>query len=89
MYALSEVFTQKMYCCLKVAFPGLMENLEKILVTEGLSGTEGLFAGTPFTCLAITRDYLCLPHDDPTDYGYGIIVWLHPSKFSDWYCIFL
>lgn len=82
MYALSEVFLKKMYGYLKVAFPVVMENLKNVLLTEGLDGNDGHFADTPFTCFAITRDYSCLPHDDPTDYGYGVIVWLHPSKFT-------
>lgn len=62
------------------SFPEVMKNFEKILTDEGLDTMDGHFGGTPFTSFAITRDYSCLPHDDPNDYGFGIIVWLYPSK---------
>jgi len=57
-----------------------MTNFKKILVNEGIHGTDGRFGGTPFTSFAITHNYNYSPHDDPMDYGFGIIVWLHPSK---------
>jgi len=64
------------------------KNLENILVMEGLIGTKGLFTETPFSCLAITRDYSCLPHDDPTNYGFEIIVSVHLSKFIFYMLLF-
>lgn len=55
-----------------------MKRFDNNLEIEGLEGIEGRFAGTPFNCFSITRDN-CIAHDDPTDYGYGIILWLHPN----------
>lgn len=80
LYALSEKFVMKMAHHFEVAFPEVMANFAKILINEGLNSTEGHFGGTPFTSFAITRDYSCQPHDDPNDYGFGIMVWLHPCK---------
>ena len=88
LYALSEKFVKKMACYFKCAFPQVMFNFEDILANEGLSSTDGHFGGTPFSSFAITRDYSCLPHDDPKDYGFGIIVWLHPSKCYNFLHIF-
>lgn len=79
---LSEVFIRRMCGYFHTIFPEAMRDFENILVNEGLHGAHGRFGGTPFTAFAITKDYNCLPHNDPNDYGYGIIVWLHPSKFA-------
>lgn len=82
LYDLSEMFANEMTKHFRFVFPRLMDRLDKILCNEGLSLDQGGFAKTPFTCFSITRDYECVPHDDPTDYGYGIIVWLYPSKYN-------
>lgn len=79
MYALSELFAKEMSEHLRIAFASQMQKFDENLENEGLSGKQGRFASTPFTCFSVTRDYKCDPHDDPTDYGYGIVVWLHPG----------
>jgi len=60
-----------------------MARFEKILSNEGLPSGEGKFANTRITCFSITKDYKCWPHDDPSDYGYGIIVWLYSNEGID------
>ena len=81
MYALSNTFLKKMNCYFQIAFPEVMTHLEEVLINEGFNSVDGYFGSTPFTSFSLTRDYSCLPHDDSTDYGFGIIVWLHSSKF--------
>jgi len=80
LYDLSERFAIEMTIYFQLAFLGAMARFDKIFSNEGLSSEEGKFANTLFTCFPIIQDYKYCPYDDPSDYGYGIIVWLYPSK---------
>ena len=81
LLALSELFVAEVTQHLRTnpAFGPTIQKLDGVLEKEGIFGGLGQFAGTPFTCFSITKDYECNPHDDPTDYGYGFILWLYPG----------
>ncbi|KAG0566139.1 hypothetical protein KC19_7G040900 [Ceratodon purpureus] len=79
LYHLPEVFVKEISDHLRNAFGPMMDRLDKILLNEGLVEDHGRFGNTPFTCFSITRNYECRPHDDPTDYGYGVLLWLFPD----------
>jgi len=68
----------------------MMERFDKILCNEGMPFGEGRFPRTLFTHFSMTCDYRCWPHNDDTNYGYNIIVWLYlgmtTSNFSFFVC---
>lgn len=81
LYALSELFASELTSCIEAKHGNIVSMLQKNLEIEGLKNEEARFAGTPFSCISITRDHSCLPHDDATDYGFSFIVWLYPGRF--------
>lgn len=80
LYAKSERFVGDITHFLSDAFPLQMAQLWKNLTTEGLPKVEGVFAQTPFTGVAITKDYNCAPHLDSSDYGFSFVLWLHSGR---------
>lgn len=82
LLALSELFISEITSHINAIFGGVLKKFDKNLEVEGLKAGEATFGETPFSCFSITRDFSCFPHDDPTDYGFGFIVWLYPGKAS-------
>jgi hypothetical protein len=80
LYSLFESFASRVGVFFEAAFLASMKSFYKNLENEGLPKEEGCIRRTPFTCFSITRDYTCGPHDDDSDYGYGIILWLCPDR---------
>lgn len=84
LYVLSKRFAAKICENFCLTFGPIMKRFDNNLEIEGLKEIEGHFARKSFNCFSIIRDYNCWIYDNPIDYRYNIILWLHSTK-----CIYI
>jgi len=64
---------------LKRNFPSVFEHLENVCAIKDMQTNDSRIGESPFSCLAVTKDYKMNVHRNRNDFSYGFFLWLGES----------